>query len=106
MGQAEVRTSITAVIHVAFHRLAAAEQRRARRHYENERSGLGRRFVEAIDRAVHGIEHGPESFPLFQGKFRWSRVRRFSYILYFQILSANQVLVLAVAHSRRRPGYW
>lgn len=34
------------------------------------------------------------------------RVRRFSYILYYEILDPTQVVVYAVAHSSRRPGYW
>jgi len=34
------------------------------------------------------------------------RVRRFSYVLYYEVLDPTQVLIYAVAHTSRRPGYW
>ncbi|HKI37123.1 MAG TPA: hypothetical protein VKA46_35040 [Gemmataceae bacterium] len=34
------------------------------------------------------------------------RVRRFQYVLYYEIIDPSRVRVFAVAHTRRRPGYW
>jgi hypothetical protein len=34
------------------------------------------------------------------------RLRRFPYILYYHVVDDSLALVLAVAHARRRPGYW
>ena len=42
----------------------------------------------------------------FGTRYRWMRVRRFPYILYYEILDPFRVRVYAVAHTSRHPGYW
>lgn len=34
------------------------------------------------------------------------RVRKFPYLLYYTMLDGAEVLIVAVAHAHRRPGYW
>jgi hypothetical protein len=34
------------------------------------------------------------------------RVRRFPYVLYYEILDSFTVMIYAVSHTGRRPGYW
>src|SRR5687768_5070406 len=91
---------------ILFHRLAGEEFDRARRWYAAERAGLDDEFAAEIDHAVERIAANPLSGSVFRRRFRWIRLRRFPYLLYYVILQPDQVLVLAVAHSRRRPGYW
>jgi plasmid stabilization system protein ParE len=91
---------------VRFHRLAAQEYREARAWYEHRRSGLGDSFITEIDRAVAWVANQPERWPVFRDRFRRVRLRRFPYALYYRVVDPTQVIVLAVAHNRRRPGYW
>jgi hypothetical protein len=91
---------------VRFHRLAQREYQGARAWYEARRAGLGRDFTAAVDRAVGSIAAHPDRWSLYRDRFRWVRVRRFPYRLYYAIAGPDLVHVLAVAHVRRRAGYW
>jgi toxin ParE1/3/4 len=91
---------------VRFHRLAAQEYRNARVWYERRREGLGFDFRTEVDRAVGRIASQPDRWPSFRDRFRRVRLRRFPYALYYHVADPDLVLILAVAHSRRRPGYW
>jgi hypothetical protein len=91
---------------VRFHRLAGKEYREVRAWYERRREGLGAAFTAEVDRAVERIARHPDRWPIFRDEFRRVRLRRFPYALYYHRIDADVVMVLAVAHGRRRPGYW
>lgn len=91
---------------VTFHPLAAKEYVAARRWYERRREGLGLRFAFAVNAALEKIEEAPERWPKFSETYGWVKTSRFPYVLYYHIVRPDLVLVVAVAHARRRPGYW
>lgn len=77
--------------------------------YERRRSGLGVELVALIDAAFEVIAAAPLSFPLWRSDrdYRKMVLNRFPYLVFFRHdANDDEVLVLAVAHSRRRPGYW
>jgi hypothetical protein len=43
---------------------------------------------------------------LHRQRYRWMRVKRFPYLLYYEIRDPQPVLIYAIAHGRRRPAYW
>ena len=76
------------------------------RRYERERPGRGRRFLVAIDVVVARLLEGAESFPMLRPPdVRSAKVERFPYRIVFMVIGKD-VFVLAVAHGRRRSGYW
>jgi toxin ParE1/3/4 len=91
---------------VRFHRLAIREYEETRAWYERQREGLGGEFTDEVDRAIARIARSPTRWPVVFAKFRKVRLRRFPYILYYYVVDPSLALVLAVAHGRRRPGYW
>jgi plasmid stabilization system protein ParE len=92
---------------VVFHRIASKEYLRARRWYVKEGGDpLGERFCREVDTAVQQVAASPESYPVFRQHYRWVRLDHFPYLLYYHILDESRVIVLAVAHGARRPGYW
>ncbi|SRR5216683_1928898 len=91
---------------VTFHRLALREYQAAQRWYARRSLQALRRFQGAVDQAVERIASGPDQWPPFGKSYRWVRASKFPYVLYYRILDGNRVLIMAVAHSRRRPGYW
>ena len=91
---------------VAFHRLAARELRQACDWYEERGAGLGRSLAAEVDRATEQIAAEPGRWPTFRKNYRWVRLHRFPYLLYYTVVDPHRVLVLAVAHGRRRSGYW
>jgi hypothetical protein len=91
---------------VTFHRLAALEFVAARRWYAARSPMVEARFVAAVTAAVLRIDANPPGGSPWAGAIRWVRVRRYPYFLFFEEPSPSYVLVYAVAHTRRRPGYW
>jgi hypothetical protein len=51
------------------------------------------------------IADKPSLFPRYDEEHRFAMLVRFPYSLVYQSLP-DRVQVIAVAHSRRRPGYW
>lgn len=92
---------------VVFHRLAVSEYIKARRWYAKEGGDrLADGFRDELDEAVQRIAASPATGPIFRKAYRWVRLHRFPYLLYYRILDESQVMILAVAHSARRPAYW
>lgn len=58
-----------------------------------------------IRRAEHIIEQFPESAEEIRPGLRKCILRKFRYSLIYS-RETNSVLILAVAHHSRRPGYW
>jgi plasmid stabilization system protein ParE len=91
---------------VIFHRLAAAEFVATRRWYARRSATVETRFVYAVDAAVRLIEATPDTGALFLHRYRWVRTRRYPYLLYYDPSGPTAVVVYAIAHARRRLGYW
>jgi plasmid stabilization system protein ParE len=89
-----------------FHRLAAREFRLARDWYRERSPDTAQHFRDAVDQAMNRIAAGPEALPRLVGAYRLVRAGRFPYVLIFRQLSEEMSMVLAVAHTSRRPGYW
>ena len=78
--------------------------------YERARPGVGHRFAARVDDTIDRIAEAPLSFPVLLRLdatyiVRRARLDRFPYGVVFLPL-ASDVRILAVAHLRRRPGYW
>ncbi len=75
--------------------------------YEARRPGLGLEFVAAVDHAFVSLTERPEQAPVWKTPRPWRRLRlsRFPYVVFYK-LEGDRVLVMAVAHAKRRPGYW
>jgi plasmid stabilization system protein ParE len=88
-----------------FHPEALAELERAKQWYERQRHGLGESFFQEITAAITRIWEAPNIWPEFREGTRRFLVHRFPFaVLYSQ--RSNRVIVVAVMHLRRRPGYW
>jgi plasmid stabilization system protein ParE len=88
---------------------ADAEMAEAARWYEEHRAGLGSEFLDAVDEAVVRIGETPRMGSPVPGtsdqSIRRRPVRRFPYHVVYLELS-DRLQILAIAHDRRRPGYW
>jgi toxin ParE1/3/4 len=93
-----------------FEAEAVAELEAAAAWYEHERQGFGTLLVSEVRRAVNRAADLPRSGRRVSGTepardVRRFVVRRFPYVVVTAII-AGQRAVVAVAHDRRRPGYW
>jgi plasmid stabilization system protein ParE len=78
--------------------------------YEERRGGLGLELVAEVDAVFMAIARNPSRFPPYprvapELGVRRAAARRFPYSIAF-IELPTVVRVLAVAHEKRRPGYW
>jgi hypothetical protein len=58
-----------------------------------------------LDQAMTRLTAAPHHWPAYLYETKVYRLRRFPYLLVYS-LSAAAVQVIAVAHGKRRPGYW
>jgi plasmid stabilization system protein ParE len=86
---------------------AEAEVSSAAAWYEAKRPGLGVDFVAMVDRAFEQIVDAPEASAVWQRGYPYRKhvMRRFPYVVFYEV-TADGVEVVAVAHAKRRPGYW
>jgi plasmid stabilization system protein ParE len=91
---------------VVFHHLAAREYRRAYAWYRRRSPTAAERFRDEVDRAVKQIADAPLQGAVFRGPLRWMRMRRFPYLLFYEAVDPSLIRIYAVAHGRRRLGYW
>jgi len=95
---------------VRFEDEADVEYRRAGRWYEERREHLGLEFFDAVDATIGQILDLPRSgspVPRMPGDLPVRRiaVTRFPYhVIYLE--TQGQIRILAIAHDRRKPGYW
>ncbi|MBL8725741.1 MAG: type II toxin-antitoxin system RelE/ParE family toxin [Planctomycetes bacterium] len=70
--------------------------------YELQRTGLGVRFLGAVDQFFAKLSESPAVFPEIAPGFRRGLLRRFPYGIYFAI-ETHAVVVHAVFHLHRNP---
>lgn len=84
---------------------AQAELDEAVAWYADQAPGLGERFLLEFLQALRLIEQFPLAWHPLAPDLRQCRLRRFPYSVIYATDDAG-VLVLAVAHQHRKPGYW
>jgi len=98
-------------VRLELHPEARAELRSAALWYDERRTGLGDEFIAEVAAALDRIGDAPESYPAWPGTraagplIRKATIQRFPYVIAFE-KHEHHVLVLAVAHAKRRPLYW
>jgi len=91
---------------VEFHPLAADEVEAAERWYRERNEIASARFQRELDRAVDLISERPNTGSPYLGSTRRVLLRRFPFFVVYRVRSGDEVEIVAVAHARRRPGYW
>jgi plasmid stabilization system protein ParE len=92
------------------HPSAEVEANKAAHWYDKQQSGLGREFLAALADAADTIQTHPRRYPLSEHArnrdVRELMLDRFPYLIAYEIKSEEEIVILAVAHAHRRPGYW
>jgi toxin ParE1/3/4 len=93
---------------IVFHSEALRELRESQAWYAKQGAAeYGERLIELVDAKIKEIAAAPESFPLDTQRAwaRRARILKSPYTLIFAV-HEDVAIVLAVAHGKRRPGYW
>lgn len=74
-------------------------------YYDAEVPGLGHVFLLEALATLQRIRQYPEGWHLLSPNTRRCRLRRFPYGIVYAVLD-TEIIVIAVAHLHRKPGYW
>jgi len=70
--------------------------------FEEQKRGLGEKFIKHIDATLASISKNPTLFPVRFKEMREARVRRFPFVILYEI-EEKHVIVYAVFHTRQSP---
>ena len=84
---------------------ALDEAEHAARWYADRSPTAAAGFADELDVATAAIERAPETWPPYDHGTRRFLLRRFPYFLVYRV-EPERVVIVAVAHAHRRPGYW
>jgi len=73
--------------------------------YEKRSQAVAIGFMLAIDEAIVLVLEDPHRFPRTHGGCHYGKLRRYPFRLVFRN-EAERVVIVAVAHAKRRPDYW
>ncbi len=95
---------------LVLHPDAVAEATAAGDWYDAQRPGLGADLAGELERAFEMIRESPQTWPAWPGAPAGLGVRRFllprfPFALAY-VVHGDEAVVLAIAHTSRRPGYW
>jgi len=88
-----------------FHAEALAELQSVAEYYESRQVGLGARFLDLVDEALERIARDPLAWSPADEDVRKCLMRVFPFGILYTI-EPEFILILAVAHLAREPGYW
>jgi plasmid stabilization system protein ParE len=84
---------------------AEQELERAFEWYEQQKAGLGARFLAAVRRVIRGIARQPKMHAVVYRDVRKAVVARFPFIVLYRPLP-RELLVVSVFHTSRDPLEW
>ena len=88
-----------------IHADAETELEEAIAWYEDKQKGLGLRLEQEVRKLLNSIQAAPKLGSPWGRRFRVRKVHDFPYVIYYRETS-TMIWISAVAHERRRPGYW
>lgn len=90
---------------IELHPEAVAEARDAREWYAERSSLAADAFMAELDVAIDRIWDSPERWAIYLHGTRRYLMKRFPYLIVYRALD-DKLQVIAVAHGKRKPGYW
>ena len=94
-----------AKLSIDIHPEAQLEQDEAFEWYRERSVLAAERFIQAIERARTAIQNSPEGWAHYLHGTRRYLLKRYPYVVVYRVTD-NRIEVIAIAHGRRRPGYW
>lgn len=89
-----------------FHPEALEEYREAALYYNAVSPALAARFVSCIEEGINQILLFPKAWQPVEEDVRRHLVEHFPFGLYYTVEDSDVLLIHAVMHLSRKPGYW
>jgi plasmid stabilization system protein ParE len=88
-----------------FHPEALNEYAEAVQYYTEQRVEIAQAFINAIEDTVYRLKESPARYAEINEDVRRCMARKFPYGILYTI-EQDYILILAVMHCSREPGYW
>ena len=89
---------------VKFSSRANIEVRRILEFYRREAgASVTRQFVVDLQSSIDRIKAWPNAFPLIDGKTHRVLLKRFPFLVLYEVRSQTEIRILAVRHQRQDP---
>jgi plasmid stabilization system protein ParE len=82
---------------------AFQEIENARDYYENNQINLGTSFTKEVFSILEILESNPLLFPVKFNTVREALLNKFPFVVVFEILPNNEIIILSVFHFSRNP---
>jgi len=89
-----------------FHPDALHGYAEATQYYAEISPSLAASFVSQVESGINQILLHPQAWQLIEEDVRRYLIKRFPFGIYYTIEDNNSVLIQAVMHLSRKPGYW
>jgi plasmid stabilization system protein ParE len=73
--------------------------------YSERSAEAAKNFDLEFDRAIHQTSSDPERFPFCDSRHRFFVMRLFPFQIIYRLVH-DEIVVIAVAHASRSPGFW
>ena len=90
---------------IDFHPAATAELEESADWYAERSLTAAQGFALAVDAALDKIAADPRRFPKIDGRHQACSVERYPFQIIYRD-DGSRIYLVAVAHAKRRPGYW
>jgi len=90
---------------VEFHPAALREVEDAQAWYEERSRLAASAFLRELSIAVQRIQQAPHRYPMAEAGTRRILLDRFPFTIDYRV-TPDTLNIVAVAHQKRRPGYW
>ena len=91
---------------IIFHPEASTDYARALNWYAKRSRRAARGFETEIERVTGILTDNPLRYPECAAGCREATLTRYPYSLVYRVEANGSILIVAVAHSSREPGYW
>jgi plasmid stabilization system protein ParE len=87
-----------------IHEQAYREQIDAYKWYELRQTGLGHRFIDAIQNQIERIAKNPEQYSILRKKIRHVKVKGFPFTIVYEFPTTRGIIhIAAIFHTSRNP---
>ncbi len=93
------------MLDIEFHPDVANEIKSSYQWYQKQADGLGQDYLTELESSFQTICELPKTWPKFEKGFRRFLLSKFPFSVIYQS-NENKILVVAVMHNSRKPGYW
>lgn len=90
---------------IEFHPAVGRELTDSAEYYESRLPGLGADFLGELGSLFGLLKENPEIGAVIEAPYRRVVLNRFPFSVVYR-LKGSALRIMAVAHQRRKPGYW